>query len=97
VPSCPAAIRTLAPISWAEPRTGRLADPVNGRSDGDAVGAAVKLDVAVAEDEAEDPADGGVVGVELGGDPQETARRLTTIDAATREGEVSIRSSPDGV
>jgi len=74
-----------------------LADPVNGRSDGDAVGAAVGLDVAVAEGDADGPADGDVVGVELVGDPQATARRLTTIDAATREGEVRIRCSPDGV
>jgi len=93
VPLGPGAVST--PISWADPRTGRLADAGNGGRDGDAVVAPVEPGVGDGVADASDDAgpDAGVVfGDGLMADAHATTRKPTTIIVEAGNSEERIRS-----
>ena len=86
-----------APISWADPRTGSVAD-ASGGSDGGAVESTEVPDVGEAELDASGAGNAGVItGVGLVADPQAPRSSDTAITAAIAEREEITRGSPVGV
>lgn len=102
-PAGPGAIWSPRPISSPDPRTGRLADTVEGAGDGGVDERPVGLGVTdgVAEADAggwgDDVRDGAVSGAWLAVDAQAPARRPTTILVVSRDIEVGIPCPSDGV